>query len=93
MHEGPGPGARGPALADLSLAHIGGRLRVIADAQTVPGRVDAAFHQILQAARGDAAATLHMLMTIARIADRTRASAFREALHRHARNRHRIGEI
>ena len=49
-----------------------GRLRVVADASTVPGIVNAAFHQIRQAARDDAAVTLRLLETIAAVAAQAR---------------------
>lgn len=66
-----------------------GRLRVATDASTVPGIVDASFHQIRQAARGDAAVTLRLLETIVAVARHTRDPIFRTALRRHADAIHR----
>ncbi|MEJ7636779.1 MAG: DUF2254 family protein [Singulisphaera sp.] len=43
----------------------GGRLRVVAEVTLMAGLVDAAFHQIRQAARTNAAVTLRLLETIA----------------------------
>jgi uncharacterized membrane protein len=60
------------------------RLRVIAPTITADGIADAAFHQIRQAARGNATVTLRLLETIAALAPRARGSAFRPALLRHA---------
>ncbi len=61
-----------------------GRLRAIAEGSTVSGIVDAAFHQIRQAARGNAAVTLRLLETIAIVAARTEDPTFLAALGRHA---------
>jgi len=62
-----------------------GRLRAVTDVSTLPGIVDAAFHQIRQASRGNAAVTFRLLETIAEVAGRTRDPAFLAALGRHAR--------
>lgn len=66
-----------------------GRLRVIADAVTPAGLVDAAFHQIRQSSRANAAVTLHLLETIAAVAAQARDEAFRMALRHHADLVHR----
>ena len=66
-----------------------GRLRVVTDASTVPGIIDASFHQIRQAARGDTSVTLRLLETIAAVGRHTRDRTFREALRRHADAIHR----
>ncbi len=69
-----------------------GRLRVVTDASTVPGIIDASFHQIRQAARGDTSVTLRLLETIAAVGRHTRDPAFRAALRRHADAIHRGSE-
>ncbi|QEH38828.1 hypothetical protein OJF2_74380 [Aquisphaera giovannonii] len=61
-----------------------GRLRVVADVSTAAGIVDASFHQIRQAARGDAAVTMRLLEAIAEVARAARAPDFRAALRRQA---------
>ena len=66
-----------------------GRLRVVTDASTVAGIVNAAFHQIRQAARSDASVTLRMLETIAAVGRRADHPDFRAALHRQADAIHR----
>lgn len=66
-----------------------GRLRVVTPAVTADGVADAAFHQIRQAARGNAAVTIRLLETIAAIAPRSRGTAFGPALLRHAGLIHR----
>lgn len=63
---------------------VEGRLRIVTDASTVPGIVDACFHQIRQASRGDAAVTFKLLETIAAVARQTGDDRFRPALKRHA---------
>ncbi len=78
----------GAALAELSEKEIpspyrhdeSGQLRVVATGVTVGGIVDAALHQIRQAARGNAAVTLRLLETIAAIGPRARTGALRGAL-------------
>jgi uncharacterized membrane protein len=80
-----------------ALAHLGvrstpsayrfderGQLRVVVDATTMAGLVDAAFHQIRQAARSNAAVTLRLLETIAVILPFARDTTLRESLLRHA---------
>lgn len=61
-----------------------GRLRVVARAATIDDLVDAAFHQIRQATRSNAAVTLHLLDTIATVLPAARDTALRAALLRHA---------
>lgn len=67
----------------------GGRLRVVTDLSTPPGIVDAAFHQIRQAARANAAVTFRLLETIAVVAGRSRSPEYLAALGRHAGLIHR----
>jgi uncharacterized membrane protein len=66
-----------------------GKLRVVTDASTVQGIVDASFDQIRQAARKDASVTVRLLETIAAVARQTDAPAFRGALQRQADAIHR----
>lgn len=66
-----------------------GHLRVVADASTVPGIIDASFHQIRQASRGHAAVTLRLLETVTAIARHTRSPLFRRSLRLHADALHR----
>ncbi len=66
-----------------------GRLRLIADASTVVGLVNAAFDQVRQAARDDAAVTIRLLETIAAVAGQARGEAWRSALRRQAEMVHR----
>jgi len=66
-----------------------GKLRVVTDASTVQGMVDASFDQIRQAARKDTSVTLRLLETIAAVAKQTDAPAFRSALQRQADAIHR----
>ena len=66
-----------------------GKLRVVTDASTVQGIVDASFDQIRQAARKDTSVTVRLLETIAAVARQTDAPAFRTALHRQADAIHR----
>lgn len=61
-----------------------GQLRVVAVVTSMPGIVDAAFHQIRQAARLNAAVTLRLLETIGVILPFARDAALRESLLRHA---------
>lgn len=61
-----------------------GRLRLIADRSTLSGVVDAAFNQIRQATRGDAAVTLRLLECIASVGRRARSPEFIAALRRQA---------
>ncbi|WP_165067790.1 DUF2254 domain-containing protein [Paludisphaera rhizosphaerae] len=61
-----------------------GRLRLIADRSTISGVVDAAFNQIRQSARDDAAVTLRLLECISSVGRRTRNREFLEALRRQA---------
>jgi uncharacterized membrane protein len=66
-----------------------GKLRIITDASTVSGIVDATFDQIRQAARADTSVTLRLLETIAAVARHTRDASFRKALRRQAEAIHR----
>ncbi len=66
-----------------------GRLRVVADASTIGGIVNAAFDQIRQAARNDAAVTIRLLETIAAVAAQARGDAWHAALRRQAEMVHR----
>lgn len=66
-----------------------GRLRVMTDASTVPGIVEASFAQIRQAARANTAVTLRLLETIAAVARHTRDQEFRGALRAQAEAIHR----
>ncbi len=61
-----------------------GRLRIVARAFTRDGVVDAAFHQIRQASRGNAAVAFRLLETIAAVAERVDVPEFCDALRRHA---------
>ncbi len=69
-----------------------GRLRVIADASTIEGIVDAAFDQVRQAARTDAAVTIRLLETMATVASRAPDEVWRCALRRQAEMVHRGGQ-
>jgi len=69
-----------------------GRLRVVAETSTIDGIVDAAFHQIRQAARGDTAVTIKLLETIGAVGRHVRKPELREALRRHAEAVHRSAE-
>lgn len=69
-----------------------GRLRVVANAVTPEGVAGATFHQIRQAARGNAAVTLRLLEVIAAIAPRVRTATLRDALLTHAALVHQGGE-
>lgn len=66
-----------------------GRLRLITNASTVAGLVNAAFDQVRQAARNDAAVTIRLLETIAAVAGQARGDAWRSALRRQAEMVHR----
>jgi uncharacterized membrane protein len=78
----------GAALAELAGKEIpspyrhdeSGVLRVVAEAVTVGGIVDAAFHQLRQAARENAAVTLRLLEMVASIAPTVRTAELRTAL-------------
>jgi uncharacterized membrane protein len=61
-----------------------GHLRVVTDASTIRGMVDASFDQIRQAAHGTTSVTLRLLETIAAVAAHTRNPAFRTALRHQA---------
>ena len=61
-----------------------GTVRVVLRPATYSGIVDAAFHQIRQAARTNAAVTIHLLETVAVVATHTQDPSFRAALRRHA---------
>ncbi|HEU5115377.1 MAG TPA: DUF2254 family protein, partial [Isosphaeraceae bacterium] len=61
-----------------------GRLRVVTNISTPDGLVDAAFHQIRQAARGNAAVALRLLEVIAEVGRQILEPSFRAALWRHA---------
>ena len=69
-----------------------GRLRVVTDASTIAGIIDASFNQIRQASREVTSVTLRLLETIAAISRHTQNPAFREALRRHAEVIHRGSE-
>ncbi len=71
------------------LRYDDGHLRVIADASTVKGIVNATFNQIRQAARNDAAVTIRLLETMAAVASQARGEAWRSALRRQAEMVHR----
>ena len=66
-----------------------GRLRVVASASTTGGLVNAAFDQVRQAARNDAAVTIRLLETIAAVAAQARGEDWRAALRRQAEMIHR----
>jgi uncharacterized membrane protein len=66
-----------------------GALRVVTDASTAAGIVDAAFDQIRQAARNVASVTFRQLETISAIARHTNNPSFRAALRRQADAIHR----
>lgn len=61
-----------------------GRLRLIADRSSVAGIVDAAFNQIRQATRDDAAVSLRLLECIASVGRRARSPEMIAALRRQA---------
>lgn len=61
-----------------------GNLRVIAEGVTFAALVDAAFNQIRQYSRSDAAVTIRMLEAIATISSYTCDPKHRAVLHRHA---------
>jgi uncharacterized membrane protein len=69
-----------------------GQLRVVTNASTIAGIVDAAFNQIRQAARGHTSVTLRLLETIAAVCRHTKNPAFRDALRRQAEVIHRASE-
>ena len=66
-----------------------GRLRVIAEASTAGGIVNAAFDQVRQAARNDAAVTIRLLETIAAVVAQARGEVWHRALRRQAEMVHR----
>lgn len=66
-----------------------GRLRVIANASTIEGIVNAAFDQVRQAARNDAAATIRLLETMAAVTSQARGEVWHGALRRQAEMVHR----
>jgi uncharacterized membrane protein len=66
-----------------------GRLRVLTDASTVPGIINASFHQIRQAAWNDASMTIRLLDTITAVARHTREPVFCGSLRRLAKAIHR----
>lgn len=61
-----------------------GRLRVVTNALTPGGLADAAFHQIRQASRSNAAVSMRLLEVIADVGRQVLDPAFQEALWRHA---------
>ena len=67
----------------------GGRLRVIAEVSTSEGLVNAAFDQVRQAARDDAAVTIRLLETIAAVVALARGEVWQRALRRQAEMIHR----
>lgn len=91
----------GAALCDLSDKVIpsphrydeDGKLRLITDASTVQGIVNASFDQIRQAALKDTSVTVRLLETIAAVARQTEASVFRNALRRQADAIHRGSQV
>jgi uncharacterized membrane protein len=68
------------------------RLRIVVDTSTIRGIVNAAFDQIRQAARNDAAVTIRLLETIAAVAAQARNDDLRAALRRQAEMVHRGGQ-
>ena len=62
-----------------------GRVRLVTQATTYEGIVDAAFNQIRQAGKSMPAVVIHMLEAIARIAERAPLAEQRAVLARHAR--------
>ena len=66
-----------------------GNLRVVTDASTIPGIIDAAFNQIRQAGRADTAVTIRLLETIVAVGRDTRDPAFLDPLRRQADAIHR----
>ena len=66
-----------------------GRLRVIVNASTTGGIVNAAFDQIRQAARNDVAVTIRLLESIATVATQVRNDDMLAALRRQAEMVHR----
>ena len=66
-----------------------GRLRVVVEASTIEGLVNAAFDQIRQAARDDAAVTIRLLEMIAAITTLVQSEAMCDALRRQAEMIHR----
>lgn len=61
-----------------------GKLRILAEISSPAGIIDAAFHQIRQAARGNTAVTLRLLDTINALLARNMSSSFHDALMHHA---------
>ncbi len=61
-----------------------GELRLVTNSSTISGLVNAAFDQIRQAARNDAAVTIRLLESIAAIATQTRNPTWHLALKRQA---------
>jgi len=76
-----GMGRRLPA---ETLRDRSGRVRVYRQVTTYEGLIDAAFHQIRQAASSHPAVLIHLLEAITRIAEHTRLDEQRRALARHA---------
>ena len=66
-----------------------GALRVVTDASTAAGIVEATFDQIRQASRGIASVTFRLLETISAVARHTSDPSFRTALRRQADAIHR----
>jgi uncharacterized membrane protein len=66
-----------------------GNLRIVADPVTYSGVVNAAFHQIRQAARGNTAVTMRLLETITCVLPRAVSPEMRETLLGHATVIHR----
>lgn len=65
-----------------------GRLRVVTEPYTYSGILDAAFNQLRQNARGQAAVMIHLMGAIALLARREVPKAYREALGLHAQMIH-----
>jgi len=70
-----------------------GVLRVVAEPVTMAGFADAAFHQIRQAARTNAAVTLRLLEVIAAVAPQVKDAGLRDALLSHADLIHRESQV
>ena len=65
------------------------KLRIVTDASTIPGIVNATFDQIRQAARTDTAVTIRLLESIVAVARHTHDADFHAALRRQAEAVHR----
>jgi uncharacterized membrane protein len=81
----------GRDLSERRIVDPVGRLRVLVRTSTYEGVADAAFLQIRQQARGQAAVTIRLLETLERIARCVEEDDQREALRKHAVLTHRSG--